>query len=138
MRKRFTHQAEAADVDVTPLLDIVFIMLIFFIVTATFLRERGIDTNLPDPSPDDQQSIPPPSMLLSVQANGFVRVNNLREIDPLSTESVAEEFCAREPQGVIIVSAAPTSKAGDTVTVVDRASAACGSSRVSLAVQQAQ
>ena len=43
MRKRATHQSDAADVNITPLLDIVFILLIFFIVTATFLREQGID-----------------------------------------------------------------------------------------------
>ncbi|MEM9262690.1 MAG: biopolymer transporter ExbD, partial [Pseudomonadota bacterium] len=48
MRKRGTRQEEAADVNVTPLLDIVFIMLIFFIVTATFLRERGIDVRTPE------------------------------------------------------------------------------------------
>ena len=41
MRKRATHANEEADVNITPLLDIVFILLIFFIVTATFLREKG-------------------------------------------------------------------------------------------------
>ena len=65
MRRR-THQGEAADVNVTPLLDIVFIMLIFFIVTATFLREKGIDANTPEQTPPDDLSVPPPSLLLSV------------------------------------------------------------------------
>ncbi|MEQ8178752.1 MAG: biopolymer transporter ExbD [Amphiplicatus sp.] len=137
MRRARTHQGEAADVNVTPLLDIVFIMLIFFIVTATFIREKGIDTNLPEDAPENE-TIPPPSILLSVQEDGFVRVNNVRIIDALSTESVAEEFCAREPKGVVLVSAAPTSKSGIAVTVVDRASAACGSGRVSLTLQKSQ
>ncbi|MEE2690980.1 MAG: biopolymer transporter ExbD [Pseudomonadota bacterium] len=135
-KRRATHQGEAADVNVTPLLDIVFIMLIFFIVTATFLHEKGIDANTPENTPDEPDTVPPPSLLLSVQEDGFVRVNNVRIVDALTTESVAEEFCAREPKGVILVSAAPTSKSGIAVTVVDRASSACGSGRVSLTLQK--
>ncbi|MEL7018750.1 MAG: biopolymer transporter ExbD, partial [Pseudomonadota bacterium] len=54
MRKRARHADEAGDVNVTPLLDIVFIMLIFFIVTATFIREKGIDVSTPDNTPQDE------------------------------------------------------------------------------------
>ena len=136
MARKSTYESEGASVDLTPLLDIVFIMLIFFIVTATFLREQGIEANTPENAPNEPDTVPPPSLLLTVQANGFVRVNNLREVDPLSTKAVAEEFCAREPKGVILVSAAPTSRSGDAVTVVDRASSACGSGRVSLTLSQ--
>ena len=123
MRKKATHQEEAADVNVTPLLDIVFIMLIFFIVTATFLREKGIDVRTPDNSPDEQDSVPPPALLLSVQKDGFVRVNNVRLIDPLSVKPVVEEFMAREPKGGVLVSSHPESEAGTTVTVMDQAQA---------------
>ena len=56
-------------------------MLIFFIVTATFLKEKGIDVRTPDDS-DESDSVPPPALLLSVQEDGFVRVNNVRLIDP--------------------------------------------------------
>ena len=135
MRRR-THQGEAADVNVTPLLDIVFIMLIFFIVTATFLREKGIDANTPEQTPPDDLSVPPPSLLLSVQADGMVMVNNVRIVDALTTKSVAEEFCAREPNGVVLVSAAPNSKSGVAVTVVDRSASACGAGRVTLTLQK--
>ncbi len=112
----------------TPLMDIVFIMLIFFIVTATFTREKGIDVNTPDDQPKKQDEIPPPALLLSVQEDGFVRVNNVRIIDPFSTKPVVEEFSAREPNGVVIVNAAPGSKAGVAVTVMDQAKA--GKARV--------
>ena len=135
MRRR-THQGEAADVNVTPLLDIVFIMLIFFIVTATFLREKGIDANTPEQTPPDDLSVPPPSLLLSVQADGMVMVNNVRIVDALTTKSVAEEFCAREPNGVVLVSAPPNSKSGVAVTVVDRSASACGAGRVTLTLQK--
>ena len=52
-RGRRKGQADEADVDMTPMLDIVFIMLIFFIVTATFLDEKGVDLTQPPPPPDD-------------------------------------------------------------------------------------
>jgi biopolymer transport protein ExbD len=123
------------DVNVTPLMDIVFIMLIFFIVTATFAREKGIDVKTPEDTPPDEDTVPPPALLLSIQQDGFVRVNNVRIIDALSTTPVVEEFMAREPKGVVLVSAAPTSPAGITVTVMDQAYAGKAAA-VSLALQQ--
>ncbi|MEM9617463.1 MAG: biopolymer transporter ExbD [Pseudomonadota bacterium] len=137
MRKRATSSAEAADVNITPLLDIVFILLIFFIVTATFLREKGIEVNTPDDSEQDDQSVPPPALLLSVQEDGFVRINNIRTIDPASVTPVVQEFIAREPQGVVLVSAAPESAAGVAVQVMDQAKAGKASS-VALTLQQEQ
>ena len=134
MRKRATHMADDTEVNITPLLDIVFILLIFFIVTATFLRKRGIDVKTPDNTPPEENTVPPPALLLSLQDDGFVRVNNVRVIDPLSVKPVAEEFCAREESGVVLVNAAPDSKAGDAVTVMDQAGSACAG-RVSLAIQ---
>ncbi len=137
MRKRATSNAEAADVNITPLLDIVFILLIFFIVTATFLREQGIPVNTPEDSEEEPDSIPPPALLLSVGADGLVRVNNIRFIDPLSVTPVVQEFIAREPQGVVLVSAAPDSAAGVAVQVMDQAKAGKASS-VALTLQQDQ
>ena len=135
MRKKGTHQAEAADVNVTPLLDIVFIMLIFFIVTATFIREKGIDVRTPESTEDQPDTIPPPSMVLAVQEDGFVRVNAVRLIDPYSVTAVVEEFTAREPQGVVLVSAAPNSESGVAVVVMDQAYAGKASA-VSLTLQR--
>ena len=134
MRRKGTHQTEDADVNVTPLLDIVFIMLIFFIVTATFLREKGIDVKTPEDNEQDENTRPPPALLLSVQEDGFVRINNLRIIDPGSVKSVVQEFIAREPHGVVLVNAAPESESGVTVTVMDQAQD--GGAVVSLALQR--
>jgi len=126
-----------AEVNVTPLMDIVFIMLIFFIVTATFTREKGIDVKTPDNSPSQPNTVPPPALVLSVQEDGFVRVNNIRTIDAQSTKAVVEEFMAREPKGVVLVSAAPKAKAGITVTVMDLAKAG-NATAVSLTLQAAR
>jgi len=56
MRRRVRHGGDDADVDMTPMLDIVFIMLIFFIVTATFLDEKGIDITQPPPPPNQDNN----------------------------------------------------------------------------------
>ena len=69
MRRRRKTQSDDADVDMTPMLDIVFIMLIFFIVTATFLDETGIDLTQPPPPPDD--IVPPnPKPAISIYVDG--------------------------------------------------------------------
>ncbi len=138
MRKTATHQNDEADVNITPLLDIVFILLIFFIVTATFLREEGIDVRTPEDSEDNPDQVPPPALLLAVQEDGFVRVNNVRVIDPASVKPVVQEFIAREPQGVVLVSAAPDSESGVAVEVMDQAQDGGAMGRVSLALQKEQ
>lgn len=135
MRKHARHADEPSDINVTPLLDVVFIMLIFFIVTATFLREQGIPTNTPPPNPPENVSAPPPSMILSVLENGLVSVDSGRRIDPLSVKDAVGEFLAREPQGVILVSAAPESEAGVAVVVMDQARQAGAIGRLSLTLQ---
>ncbi len=137
MRKRATHAADEADVNITPLLDIVFILLIFFIVTATFLREQGIDVRTPEDTPPEERTVPPPALVLAVQEDGFVRVNGVRVIDPGSVKPVVQEFVAREPQGVVLVSAAPESESGVAVEVMDQALDG-GAGAVSLALQKQQ
>ncbi len=137
MRKRATHQDQAADVNITPLLDIVFILLIFFIVTATFLREKGIDVRTPEDNEDEPDTTPPPALVLAIQEDGFVRVNNLRQIDPGSVKPTVQEFMAREPNGVVLVSAAPDSESGVAVEVMDQAQDG-GAAAVSLALQTQQ
>lgn len=121
MRRRLTSGGEQeAEVNITPLLDIVFILLIFFIVTATFLQERGIGLISPQDTPPEEETRPPPTLLLSVQEDGFVRVDDLRVIDPRSVAPVVEEFKARQPRGVVLVSAAAEARAETTVTVLDQ------------------
>ncbi|MEM8771815.1 MAG: biopolymer transporter ExbD [Pseudomonadota bacterium] len=137
MRKRATHQDDSADVNITPLLDIVFILLIFFIVTATFLREKGIDVRTPEDNEDEPDTAPPPALLLAIQEDGFVRINNVRVIDPGSVKPTVQEFIAREPNGVVLVSAAPESASGVAVEVMDAAQDG-GARAVSLALQEEQ
>ena len=55
MRRRFTAADDEAQIDLTPMLDVVFIMLIFFIVTASFVKEKGWEVTRPDQNQQQQQ-----------------------------------------------------------------------------------
>jgi len=134
MRVRSRHSNEAADVNITPLLDIVFILLIFFIVTATFLREKGIDVQTP--AGCDDCNVGGPVLVLAIQDDGFVRVNGLRLIDAKSVKPVVQEFIASKPDGAVLVSAAPDSESGIAVTVMDQAADGGAADRITLALQQ--
>ncbi|MHA7871845.1 MAG: ExbD/TolR family protein [Hyphococcus sp.] len=138
MGKRVQRPVDEARINVTPLLDIVFILLIFFIVTSTFLREKGIEVaTLEDCGEDDEcGGRSPPVMLLAIQEDGFVRVNNIRVIDSRSVKPIVQEFMARSPNGIVLVSAAPDSASGVTVKVMDQAATGGARSNVKLALQQ--
>jgi biopolymer transport protein ExbD len=119
-RRLVSAQTEAAEVNITPLLDIVFILLIFFIVTATFLQEVGIGLIAPQDEPPEEERRPPPTMVLTVQKDGFVLVDDVRLVDPRSVKPIVEAFKAAKPLGVVLVSAAPESRVESTVLVIDQ------------------
>ena len=135
MRRKRMHQDEAGDVNVTPLLDIVFIMLIFFIVTATFIDEEG--HSLANPNNDDSESDGGgATLLLTVFADGRVQAD-LREIDPRSVRSNVETFLAENPGGAILINAEPSAETGLSVLVLDQVKGVDGAN-VSLALAREQ
>lgn len=113
-------QLESAEVNITPLLDIVFILLIFFIVTATFLDEHGLSLQSPSDDPPDELTRPPPTMVLNIRNDGFVMVDRVRMIDPRSVKPVIEAFRAENPRGVVLLNAAPDAQVETTVLVLDQ------------------
>jgi len=121
VRRLTNPEMDEAEVDITPLLDIVFILLIFFIVTSTFLEEEGLDIVTPQDTPPEELSRPPPTMVLSVRNDGFVMVDNTRMIDPRSVKPVIEAFIAEKPRGVVLLNAAPDAEVDTTVLVLDQA-----------------
>lgn len=136
MRRRVTQGSDQADVNITPLLDIVFIMLIFFIVTATFVRERGLDVTRPNNNEEQDQPSRARVLLLTITENGNISAN-LRPIDLRSVRANVETHIAEFPNGGVIINAAPTAPAGLAVQVLDQARAA-GTQNVSLAIQQVE
>ena len=113
-------EMDEAEVNITPLLDIVFILLIFFIVTSTFLDEEGLEIVTPQDSPPEELTRPPPTLVLSVRNDGFVMVDSTRMIDPRSVKPVVEAFKAEKPNGVVLLNAAPDAEVETTVLVLDQ------------------
>ena len=81
------NDSDEAAIDMSPLIDCVFILLIFFIVTSTFLDEEGIEIATPQENEQEELTRPPPTLVLSVRNDGFVMVNNVRMIDPRSVRT---------------------------------------------------
>jgi biopolymer transport protein ExbD len=107
---------EEAKIDLTPMLDVVFIMLIFFIVTATFVKELGLDVNKP-PEVDitDSES---ESITIVIRPNDKIEIDGLT-IDPRAVSSMIVRRKAENPKASIAVLAHSKSRANTLVTVVD-------------------
>lgn len=76
---------------------------------------------VPQENEQEEQTRPPPTLVLSVRSDGFVEIDGGRLVDPRSVAPVIEEFKARESRGVVMVSAAPDAKSSVSVTVIDQA-----------------
>jgi len=101
MRRRTRRAADQADVNMTPMLDIVFILLIFFIVTATFLQEQGLDMVPPPPSPDqpEEQNV---VILVQVDEESRVFVNQRLTSADRVLAAVAR-IRAEEPNSAVLI-----------------------------------
>ena len=103
-RSRRTQGGDEGEVDMTPMLDIVFIMLIFFIVTATFLDETGIDLTQPPPPPDDINTPPSNNPAITV----YVDSRDACAVDGRSTgcdrvSLAVEKLLSEKPNAAIIL-----------------------------------
>ena len=120
---------EESNIDMTPMLDIVFIMLIFFIVTATFVKETGIDVTRPDSDTAVQQT--KVGMLIAIDAQNEIWINR-RKIDLSALRANVERLRAENPQGGAVIQADKDARTGILVDVMDRLRQA-GVPRVSIA-----
>ena len=125
MRIRRNRAEDDTGVDLTPMLDIVFIMLIFFIVTATFLRETGIDVLRPPPNPPSTPQATTASILITLSQSGTVFFAD-RPIAASAVRSNVERFLAENPDGSVIISSSPKAKTRNLVEVIDQVRQAKG------------
>ena len=117
MRKRIRTE-DAADVNVTPLLDIVFIMLIFFIVTASFVMEAGVQVNRPSAiSAEKKESA---SILIASTENDEIWIDK-RSVDVRTVRANIERMRSENPKGTVVVQADKNSRNGLLVKVIDAA-----------------
>lgn len=114
-------EEEKADIDLTPMLDVVFIMLIFFIVTASFVKEKALDVNVPDPDETKQeQSTDNSNILLTVDANDEIYLGASR-VDTRAVRARIAQLYAENPQAIVIVRADNKSSADTYVQITDAA-----------------
>lgn len=117
MRRSFRRrQEDDAKIDITPMLDVVFIMLIFFIVTASFIKESGADVIKPDAEMD--KKYPRASILIAVDENNEIWLDR-QQIDPRAIKANISRLRAENPEGEIILQADVNSEAETVLKVVD-------------------
>ncbi len=120
-RNRRSGAGDEGDVNVTPLLDIVFIMLIFFIVTATFIKEPGIQVARPDADTAEEQRLV--SILVAINSSNEIWIN--RQQVPLEGVRAAVERLRREnPRGSAVIQSDGSAHSEYLVEVLDQIRAA--------------
>lgn len=130
MRKRvLVTEEEENEINLTPMLDVVFIMLIFFIVTASFIKEAGIDVNRPDaPTADSQDDA---AILIAISSNDEIWIDR-RQTDPNAVRGMIERLHAENPKGSIVIQADEEST-HEVLVVVMEAAKAAGVTNVAIA-----
>ncbi len=121
-----------SEINLTPMLDVVFIMLIFFIVTASFISETGIDVNSPEnarPEPHDEANI-----LVVIDKNSDIWIGG-RLIDPRAVRANMARLRAENPGGIVVIDADRRSFNNTLVQVMD-ASRQAGIYEISLAARK--
>ena len=132
MIKRRSRARDESTIDITPMLDIVFIMLIFFIVTTSFVKETGVEVNRPNASTavrDERGNI-----LIAITANDEIWIDK-RRVDLRAVRANVERLKAENPEGSVIIQADKASKTGFLVETMDQVRLA-GVQNVSIAAEQ--
>ena len=118
MRSRLGRKTEEeASIDMTPMLDIVFIMLIFFIVTTSFVKESGIDVNRPNAATAETQERA--HIMVGISSNNEVFIDK-RKVDIRAVRANVERLRMESPEGAVVVQADKGSKTGLLVQVMDQ------------------
>jgi biopolymer transport protein ExbD len=123
-------EEEENEINLTPMLDVVFIMLIFFIVTASFIKEVGLDVNRPD-APMTQSKPEDSNILVLINANDEIWIDR-RLIDPRAVRANIERMHAENPEGSVVIQANKSSTNKMLVEVMD-ASRQAGVYNISIA-----
>ncbi|AEA96926.1 MULTISPECIES: ExbD/TolR family protein [Alteromonas] len=134
MKQHFQNlvDEEEANIDMTPMLDVVFIMLIFFIVTASFVKEAGIDVNRPEAATAVKKDRA--NILIAISDKGEIWINK-RRIDVRAVQANIERLHAENPQGTVVIQADKKATTETLIKVMD-ASRAAGVYDVSIAAQE--
>lgn len=119
-------------IDLTPMLDVVFIMLIFFIVTASFIKEPGIQVNRPDATTADYKKNA--NILVAISAENEIWINKI-EVDPRQVKNQIQLLLAENPKGAVVIQADKDSNIKTLTEVANKAREA-GVSDVSVSAEK--
>ncbi|MCZ6890460.1 MAG: biopolymer transporter ExbD [Gammaproteobacteria bacterium] len=121
-RKSRIHKSDdEADINLTPMLDVVFIMLIFFIVTATFIKQSGIEINRPEAL--THQKKPTVSVLVAISESGDIWIDK-KKVDANAVRAHIERIHAENPKGGLVIQADRDATYEKLKAVLDAARAA--------------
>ena len=121
MRRR--HKAdEEAEINITPMLDIVFIMLIFFIVTTSFVKEKGLEVSRPSNTPPKEIKQKKGPIVVKIDGSSNIRVQG-RLIEPKAVQANLERQKAEKPDSPLIVASHPDAETDALVAVLNAAKA---------------
>ena len=121
LSKVIHEQEEAEEINMTPMLDVVFILLIFFIVTASFVKEAGIEVNRPDAATAVKKERA--NILVAISDKGEIWINK-RRVDIRAVQANIERLKAENPQGTVVIQADQKATTDVLIKVMDSARAA--------------
>ena len=133
MKRRIKKKNDESEINISPMLDIVFIMLIFFIVTTSFVKEISIDVNRPTKSPIKEQKKSDVISVRILDSGQILIQERLISIDAVRAN--IESSLALKPQASVVVVSDRDADAGLLVKVIDQSRLA-GAMNVSLAAQK--
>jgi biopolymer transport protein ExbD len=113
---------DEAEINITPMLDIVFIMLIFFIVTTSFVKEKGLEVSRPSNSPPKEIRKKKGPIVVKVDANGNITMKG-RLLERKAVQANLEREKAEKPDSPLIIAAHPDAETDALVTILDAAEA---------------
>lgn len=133
MRRRYRKQ-EDSEINITPMLDVVFIMLIFFIVTTSFVKESGIDIYRPSAKTSEKKN--QASIMIAINAAGEIWMDR-KKVDIRFVRANVERLRAENPEGSVVIQADKGSVTDLLVQVMDQVRLA-GVKKISVAATKAQ
>lgn len=133
MRKQrnYFEAEEENEINLTPMLDVVFIMLIFFIVTTSFVKESGISVNRP--TANSAKVVEKGNILVAIKPSGAIWIDK-REVDLRAVRANIQRLHAQNPQSAVVITSDEDAKTGVLVKVMDQIRAA-GVQNVSIAAE---
>lgn len=120
--RRKNRGNDEAEINITPMLDIVFIMLIFFIVTTSFVKEKGLEVSRPSNSPPKEVQKNKGPIVVKVDANGNITMKG-RMLERKAVQANLEREKAEKPESPLIIAAHPDAETDALVTILDAAEA---------------